>query len=197
MSIKRIDEIEDMIARGQMNAAQVFTQMKQLFQASCPEIPNSLEPAIAVPKGWTIEPFDDGFGVEGISVLWPGDRGGAHLRPNDPKNSIAQNLLYDLAQALIFWPQPASADVPARSVSTDRPGLGQRKAAQVGTTIGVLVQTPAGSVAAVTDLGRCTWLNQDVTGPVPEEPLCRMCGGNDVYGDCPADGRHIEQEPSQ
>ena len=44
MSIKRIDEIEDMIARGQMNAAQVFTQMKQLCQASCPEIPDSLEP---------------------------------------------------------------------------------------------------------------------------------------------------------
>ena len=66
----------------------------------------------SVPKGWTIEPFDDGFGVKGISVLWPGDRGGAHLRPNDSKNSIAQDLLYDLAQALLFWPRPASADVP-------------------------------------------------------------------------------------
>ena len=45
----------------------------------------------------------------------------------------------------------------------DRPGLGQRKAAQIGQIIGVLVQNQDGKVAAVTDLGRCTWLNQDVT----------------------------------
>ena len=43
MNIKRIDEIEDMIARGQMNAAQVFTQMKQVCQDSYSEIPNSSE----------------------------------------------------------------------------------------------------------------------------------------------------------
>ena len=42
--------------------------------------------------------------------------------------------------------------------------LGRRKAAEVGKTIGVLVQNQDGKVAAVTDLGRCTWLNQDVTG---------------------------------
>ena len=81
-----------------------------------------------VPKGWTIKPFDC-FDDKGISVLWPDNRGGAHLRAHDPKNSIAQNLLYDLANALLF-------DSPAR----DRPSLGQRKADQVGTTIGVLVQ---------------------------------------------------------
>ena len=109
---------------------------------------------VSVPKGWTIEPFDDGFGVEGISVLWPDNRGGAHLRANDPKNSIAQNLLYDLADALLF-------DSPA----SDRPSLGQRKAAQIGPVIGVLVQNQDGKVCSVTDLGRCTWLNQDVTGP--------------------------------
>ena len=45
-----------------------------------------------------------------------------------------------------------------------RPSLGQRKAAQVGETIGVLVQNQQGEVCAVTDMGRCTWLNQDVTG---------------------------------
>jgi hypothetical protein len=43
-------------------------------------------------------------------------------------------------------------------------GLGQRKAAQVGTTIGVLAQNKEGRVCAVTDLGRCTWLSEDVTG---------------------------------
>jgi hypothetical protein len=51
MSIKRMDEIEDRIARGQMNAAQVFTQMKQLCQASFPEIPDSSVIGNAVAMG--------------------------------------------------------------------------------------------------------------------------------------------------
>ena len=164
----------------------------------------------SLPKGWTIEPFDDGFGVEGISVLWPGDRGGAHLRANDPKNSIAQNLLYDLADALLYGSQPAScSEIPNSSdpesavpegfcslaeatlagckcvlfgkgnrrwpcpihASCKRPTLGQRKADQVGTTIGVLVQNQHGKVCAVTDMGRCTWLKQDVTGPGDEQVI--------------------------
>jgi hypothetical protein len=45
-----------------------------------------------------------------------------------------------------------------------RPSIGQRKAAQVGKTIGVLVQRDDGEVCAVTDMGRCTWLSEDVTG---------------------------------
>jgi len=67
------------------------------------------------------------------------------------------------------WPCPIHA-------SCKRPNLGQRKADQVGTTIGVLVQNKDGEVCAVTDLGRCTWLRQNVTGAgdrhavsVPEE----------------------------
>jgi hypothetical protein len=53
------------------------------------------------------------------------------------------------------------------SVETAIPvsGLGQRKAQQIGKTIGVLVQNQHGEVCAVTDLGRCTWLSQNVTGP--------------------------------
>jgi len=77
-----------------------------------PEPPKITDAVASVPKGWTIEPFDDGFGVEGISVLWPDKRGGVHLRANDPKNSIAQNLLYDLAEALLCGSHPASVDVP-------------------------------------------------------------------------------------
>ena len=56
------------------------------------------------------------------------------------------------------WPCPIHA-------SCKRPNLGQRKAAQIGPVIGVLVQNQDGKVCSVTDLGRCTWLNQDVTGP--------------------------------
>ena len=60
-------------------------------------------------------------------------------------------------------------DDPARNVSADRPGLGQRKAAQVGPVIGVLVQNQDGKVAAVTDLGRVTWLPNDVVAPPKQE----------------------------
>ena len=130
-------------------AGEVWDAMVEVI----PEPPKITDAVASVPKGWTIEPFDDGFGVNGISVLWPGDRGGAHLRPNDPENSIAQNLLYDLAEALLCGSKPDEC-----------PSLGQRKAAQIGPVIGVLVQNQDGEVAAVTDMGRCTWLNQNVTG---------------------------------
>jgi len=53
-----------------------------------PEPPKITDAVASVPKGWTIEPFDDGFGVEGISVLWPDKRGGVHLRANDPKTAL-------------------------------------------------------------------------------------------------------------
>jgi hypothetical protein len=144
-----------------------------------------------VPNGWIIKPFDC-FGDKGISVLWPNNRGGAHIRTNDPQNSIEHNLLHDLAQALVCGAQPTESaqkawkyfqsllgpNDPAKSVSTDRPGLGQRKAADIGPTIGVLVQNQHGEVAAVTDLGRCTWLNQDVTAlgygeSVPDDEYIR------------------------
>ena len=73
----------------------------------------------------------------------------------------------------------------------DRLTLGQRKAAQVGKTIGVLVQTPAGSVAAVTDLGRCTWLSQDVTGSGDLVHTCRLSRAMD--GTCMSCGSKQEQ----
>jgi hypothetical protein len=44
-----------------------------------------------------------------------------------------------------------------------RPSIGQRKAAQIGPFIGVLAQNQDGRVCAVTDMGRCTWLSEDVT----------------------------------
>jgi hypothetical protein len=52
--------------------------------------------------------------------------------------------------------------------------IGQRKAAQVGKTIGVLAQNQDGRVCAVTYLGRCTWLSEDVT----ECPY--SCGWSDL-----------------
>jgi len=57
---------------------------------------------------------------------------------------------------------PALADkqVPCEP----RPSIGRRKAAQIGQTIGVLAQNQEGRVCAVTDMGRCTWLRENVTG---------------------------------
>jgi len=52
--------------------------------------------------------------------------------------------------------------------------LGQRKAAQIGPVIGVLAQDQDGRVCAVTDLGRCTWLNQDVTGAGDGAHNCQL-----------------------
>ncbi|SOB76134.1 hypothetical protein SAMN04488490_1810 [Marinobacter sp. LV10R510-11A] len=70
------------------------------------------------------------------------------------------------------------------TAESQTPSLGQRKADQVGKTIGVLVQKPDGGVMAISDLGRCTMLRQDVTGAgdgvsVPDiENECPACGGD-------------------
>jgi hypothetical protein len=72
----------------------------------------------------------------------------------------------ELARVLARASRTADSEVLSEAeFRTDkRPTLGQRKAAQIGEIIGVLVQRGDGKVAAVTDLGRCTWLSQDVTG---------------------------------
>jgi len=77
---------------------------------------------------------------------------------NDP---AMQNVDYEHADGVL---EPGVYKLYTHPASADRPSLGQRKAAQVGKTIGVLVQRDDGEVCAVTYLGRCTWLNQDVTG---------------------------------
>jgi len=58
----------------------------------------------------------------------------------------------------------AGALIRGNDASNYRPSLGQRKAAQIGQTIGVLAQNKEGRVCAVTDLGLCTLLRQGVTG---------------------------------
>jgi len=69
--------------------------------------------------------------------------------------------------------------------------LGQRKAAQVGQTIGVLVQNKEGRVCAVTDLGRCTWLSEDVTGAGDRVHNCQLSRAID--GTCFSCGSKQEQ----
>lgn len=65
--------------------------------ASQPSLSEELEPpAPVIPEGWTIESAPDG-----VSVLWPGNRGGVHIKTDDPNNSIAGDVLHDLAWALI------------------------------------------------------------------------------------------------
>jgi hypothetical protein len=154
---------------------------KAMMAAIGEDGPKSVADAISrlkagsVPEGWRIDPFNGVSGI-GITVIWPDGRGGAHIRTNDPQNSIEQNLLHDLAQALVCGAQPIN-----------RPGLGRRKAADIGPVIGVLAQNQHGEVCAVTDLGRCTWLNQDVTGA----GVC-LCG-EVKWQDCPLHGSKQEQ----
>ena len=76
----------------------------------------------------------------------------------------------------------ASRQALEGEASNYRPTLGQRKAAQIGPVIGVLVQNQEGKVCAVTDLGRCTWLREDVTGA----GVC-LCG-EVKWQDCPLHG---------
>ena len=46
--------------------------------------------------------------------------------------------------------------------------IGNRKADRIGEKVGHLVQDVNGRVAAVTFMGRVTWLQQNVMGPEPE-----------------------------
>jgi hypothetical protein len=85
---------------------------------------------------------------------------------------------------------------------TERPSLGERKGAQVGTKIGVLVQRDGGGVMAVTDLGPVTLLNQNVTGPgedvnVPEGWRDLNVGEKKMVGDrfLADDGKWTEVRP--
>jgi hypothetical protein len=74
----------------------------------------------SVPEGWKIDPFNGVSGI-GITVIWPDGRGGAHIRTNDPQNSIEQNLLHDLAQALVCGSQPINRPGLGLPVSTSMP----------------------------------------------------------------------------
>jgi len=278
MNIKRIDEIEDMIARGQMNAAQVFTQMKQVCQDSYSEIPNSSESvgiaqsynrghgmtqcvftAKAVPVGSKLytQPAscpeipdsleDEGYpncdtcGAAMSYMPWHyASQTDRHLHSCDscwPKvnpasrqalegerdpvmevececgdfyraNSFGAGFIAGTGMcencAAITCTHPAKeakgriegdksgygriADPALEGEASNyRPTLGQRKAAQVGQTIGVLAQNKEGRVCAVTDLGRCTWLSEDVTGA----GVC-LCG-EVKWQDCPLHGSKQEQ----
>jgi hypothetical protein len=64
MSDSRVDEIEDMIARGELNAAQVFTQMRQLVQTRAKSDGGEL-PRYGIewvgPRKPIAVPMDDGY----------------------------------------------------------------------------------------------------------------------------------------
>ena len=101
-------------------------------------------PASAVPEGWKLVP----------ETLTRAMQDAFDESPQSEDPDIEMMLSW---QAMI-------AAAPCAPRPSDRPTLGRRKAEQIGEIIGVLVQRDDGKVAAVTDLGRCTWLSQDVTG---------------------------------
>jgi hypothetical protein len=59
-------------------------------------VPGAAGSCAAVPEGWQIERF-----VGGITILWPGDRGGVTIKTDGNNNSIADDVLHDLAMALV------------------------------------------------------------------------------------------------
>lgn len=65
-------------------------------------------------------------------------------------------MLYSIQRATV----PSNHEAP--NEEDQRPTLGLRKAKQIGEIIGTLVRNEDGRVAAVTDLGRVTWLSQEV-----------------------------------
>ena len=107
-------------------------------------IPLYTHPASAVPEGWKLVP----------ETLTRAMQDAFDESPQSEDPDIEMMLSW---QAMI-------AAAPCAPRPSDRPTLGRRKAEQIGEIIGVLVQRDDGKVAAVTDLGRCTWLSQDVTG---------------------------------
>jgi hypothetical protein len=97
---------------------------------------------------------------------------------------------------------PAGTKLYTQPASTTRPSLGQRKAVQAGTIIGVLVQREAGGIMAVTDLGRCTLLHQNVIGPsdgmsIPDGWRDLEIGEKKMVGDrfLAVDGKWTEMRP--
>ena len=154
-------------------------------------------PASAVPEGWKLVPVESSYAMEdaGCGAYMEAD---GNLWMHYSSMGHAYKAMIDAApcasqptesakKAWKYFQSLMGPDDPARSVSAGRPGLGQRKAAQIGQTIGVLVQNQHGKVCAVTDMGRVTWLPQSVIAPTNQEqskpagnpgplPRCESCG---------------------
>lgn len=73
--------------------------------------------------------------------------------------SMVDDNLWSIAEALYNAENKQVPDDPSL------PKIGLKKARKIGETIGLLVQNPDGKVAAVTHMGRVTWLRQEVVGP--------------------------------
>jgi hypothetical protein len=69
-------------------------------------------------------------------------------------------------------------------LANDRPeftALCHSKTKQIGSPVGFLVQNEAGGLAAVHNLGRVTWLDDCVAGPVEKTARAQSDGGTLVY----------------
>lgn len=75
------------------------------------------------------------------------------------QGGVAQDKLSEIESAI------SELEAPVQSSAT---GVARKKAAHIGNQVGVLVQNDAGALAAVHDLGRVTWLDEDVAGPVAQ-----------------------------
>ena len=111
--------------------------------------------------------FDDVPAVFISPAIELGNAPGTALSGKDAERRT--DMLYGDETVLLFKTAEhasvvAGALIRGNYASNYRPSPGYRKAAQIGQTIGVLAKNKEGRVCAVTDLGRCTWLSEDVTG---------------------------------
>jgi hypothetical protein len=111
--------------------------------------------------------FDDMPAVFISPAIDLGNAPGTALSGKDAERRT--DMLYGDETVLLFKTAEhasvvAGALIRGNYASNYRPSPGYRKAAQIGQTIGVLAKNKEGRVCAVTDLGRCTWLSEDVTG---------------------------------
>ena len=88
--------------------------------------------------------------------VWPSDRARAE---NDELDRVCEYL----EEVLDEQAARASGD---DSVAVSMHLVGRRKAESIGEPMGVIVRNEAGGLAAVTDLGRVTWLDDCVAGPM-------------------------------
>ena len=122
--------------------------------------------ASAVPEGWKLVPVEPSNDMQEAGCQGYMEADGNFLMHISSMGHAYKAMIS--ASPCVSQSTKSSSQTDLQRTD-ERPDLGQRKAAQVGKTIGVLAQNEDGEVCAVTDLGRVTWLPNDVVAPPKQE----------------------------
>jgi hypothetical protein len=113
-------------------------------------------------------------------------------------NKLDRQEVEDLLNRMEGAPAWEIAEAIVDLCPSEKACIGDRKAERIGEKVGHLVQDVNGRVAAVTFLGRVTWLERNVMGPVEDklhpshhtrssdassyDVICTECGAHDIVG---------------